>query len=85
MVNDKGAIKNKGLFLELSGITKIYGSTVANNHISLQIDKGDVLGLVGANGAGKSTLMRIASGVTTPDEGTMYFDGEKLTGSNFHQ
>jgi len=83
MVNDKGAIKNKGLFLELSGITKIYGSTVANNHISLQIDKGDVLGLVGANGAGKSTLMRIASGVTTPDEGTMYFDGEKINWKQF--
>ncbi len=70
-------------FLELSDIVKIYGTTIANNNISLQINKGDVLGLVGANGAGKSTLMRIVSGVTTPDEGTMYFDGDAIDWKSF--
>lgn len=71
-------ITDDKLFLELSDIVKIYGTTIANNHISLQIKKGEVLGLVGANGAGKSTLMRVVSGVTTPDEGVMFFDGEAI-------
>jgi len=83
MVNEKNTVENKIPFLELANIVKIYGTTVANDNISLKIDKGDVLGLVGANGAGKSTLMRIASGVTTPDKGTMYFDGEQINWKQF--
>lgn len=69
--------------LELSDIVKIYGNTTANNHISMYINKGDVLGLVGVNGAGKSTLMRIISGVTKPDEGDMLFDGNELDWKTF--
>lgn len=60
--------------LELSEIVKTYGNTTANDHINLSVFRGDVLGLVGANGAGKSTLMRIVSGVTRPDGGTIRFD-----------
>ena len=70
-------------FLELSDIVKTYGTTIANNHISRKINKGDVLGLVGANGAGKSTLMRVVSGVTTPDDGAMYFNGEAIDWKSF--
>ncbi|RGY99259.1 ATP-binding cassette domain-containing protein [Clostridium sp. AM58-1XD] len=70
-------------FLKLEDIVKIYGTTIANQNISIQIDKGDILGLVGANGAGKSTLMRIISGVSTPDQGEMYFDGEKIDWKTF--
>ena len=66
------------LILELSEIVKTYGNTTANDHINLSVFQGDVLGLVGANGAGKSTLMRIVSGVTKPDEGTIRFDGEEI-------
>ena len=73
----------QGTFLELSNIVKIYGTTIANQDISLSIKKGDVLGLVGANGAGKSTLMRIVSGVSTPDEGTMQFAGRAIDWKSF--
>lgn len=69
--------------LELSDIVKVYGNTTANNHINIRINKGEVLGLVGANGAGKSTLMRIVSGVTKPDSGKMIFDGERLDWKTF--
>ncbi|HWR22993.1 MAG TPA: ATP-binding cassette domain-containing protein [Feifaniaceae bacterium] len=78
MENKKNSPVTEKAFLELADIVKIYGTTVANNHISMRIDQGDVLGLVGANGAGKSTLMRVVSGVTAPDEGAMYFDGEAI-------
>lgn len=80
---DINPITPEKAFLELSDIVKIYGTTIANNHISLHVNKGDVLGLVGANGAGKSTLMRIVSGVTTPDEGSMYFNGEAIDWKSF--
>ena len=70
-------------FLELSDIVKIYSSTIANDHISLHVDKGDILGFVGANGAGKSTLMRIISGVTKPEKGTMKYEGEEIEWKSF--
>jgi simple sugar transport system ATP-binding protein len=48
--------------------------------VSLQLQKGEVLGLVGDNGAGKSTLIKIITGVHQPDEGTILFDGTEVTG-----
>lgn len=59
--------------LTLSHIIKKYGNTTAADDLSLTVKNGDILGLVGANGAGKSTLMRIISGVTAPDSGTIRF------------
>lgn len=73
----------KKAFLELSDIVKKYGNTTANDHISFEINKGDVLGLVGANGAGKSTLTRIISGVSSPDKGEMIFGGERINWKEF--
>jgi ribose transport system ATP-binding protein len=69
--------------IRLEDITKIYGNTTANKEFSICIEKGDVLGLVGANGAGKSTLMRVISGVTVPEQGEMYIDGTKIDWKHF--
>lgn len=69
---------DKKIIVDLSGITKIYGNTTANNRVGFQLEQGDVLGLVGANGAGKSTLMRVVSGVTIPDEGKMEIEGRDV-------
>ncbi len=65
--------------LRLSNITKRYPKIVANNKISLSIDPGEVLAILGENGAGKSTLMKIIYGAVRPDEGSMEFDGAPLT------
>lgn len=54
---------------------KVYFPTVAVNDISISINKGDILALVGANGAGKSTLTKALSGVINCDEGELYVDG----------
>jgi ribose transport system ATP-binding protein len=67
-----------GPLLSLTGVTKSFGPTNANSDISLTIDRGVVLGLVGGNGAGKSTLMRILCGVTRPDAGRLEFAGRTL-------
>ena len=64
--------------LTLTGITKCFGDLVANDHISLEIHKGEVLALLGENGAGKSTLVSILFGHYTADEGEIYVHGQPL-------
>ena len=74
---------SSGLLISLTGVVKSFGPTRANDDISLEIARGDVLGLVGGNGAGKSTLMRILCGVFRPDTGTLSVDGTVLALEDF--
>ena len=61
--------------LELKNITKTFGNVVANNDVSIKIEKGMIHAIVGENGAGKSTVMRIAYGFYTADSGEILVDG----------
>ena len=64
--------------LKLVNVTKRYGSTVANDAISLEVMPGEILSVLGENGAGKSTLMKIIFGSVTPDEGEIYFGAPSM-------
>ena len=64
--------------IEMRNITKAFGAVVAVKHVSLVVNAGEVVGLVGDNAAGKSTLMKILSGVHTPDAGEILLDGREF-------
>lgn len=62
--------------LRVEGIKKRFGGVTALKDVSFSIGKGESLTLVGENGSGKSTMIKIISGVYTPDEGDIYFNGQ---------
>jgi simple sugar transport system ATP-binding protein len=64
--------------LEIRGITKHFPGILANDHIDLTLEQGEILALLGENGAGKTTLMNILYGLYQPDEGEIYVRGQKL-------
>lgn len=61
--------------LECNGIIKKYGSFTALNNISLQIEPGRIIGLLGPNGSGKTTFIKIVAGLLTPNAGTVTVNG----------
>jgi ABC-type uncharacterized transport system ATPase subunit len=64
------------LAIELIDITKRFPGVIANDHVNLAVEQGEIHAICGENGAGKSTLMKILYGMQPPDEGTMKVNGE---------
>jgi branched-chain amino acid transport system ATP-binding protein len=67
--------------LEVDDIHTFYGNIEALKGISLDVDEGEVVTLIGSNGAGKSTTLRSISGLTPPRTGTIRFDGHDISGT----
>ena len=65
--------------VRLSNVTKRYGDATAVDGVDLQVGDGELLVLVGPSGCGKTTLLRTIAGLETPDEGEVYFDGQRAT------
>jgi len=65
--------------LKLENITKRFGGLIAVDDISLEIETGELIGIVGPNGSGKTTLYNVISGVYPPEEGRVIFEGRNIT------
>ncbi|MBC8468518.1 MAG: sugar ABC transporter ATP-binding protein [Planctomycetes bacterium] len=74
---DQSAIR-----LQMQGVCKRFGATIALEDVSIKVASGQVLALVGENGAGKSTLMKVCSGAIKPDTGQMQLDGKPYQPGN---
>lgn len=70
--------------IELRGITKRFGSVVANLNVNLKVYKGEILSLLGENGSGKTTLMNMISGIYHPDQGHILVDGKEVVINSPH-
>lgn len=64
--------------IELKNITKTFGSVVANKNVSLTVNRGEILSILGENGSGKTTLMNMISGIYFPDHGQIIIDGKEV-------
>src|SRR5438874_10869731 len=65
--------------LELAGIDAFYGRIQALRSVSIKVEKGEIVALIGSNGAGKTTTLRTISGLMHPNGGTITFDGQDIT------
>ncbi len=70
--------------IELKGITKRFGSVVANKNVNLSVYNGEILSLLGENGSGKTTLMNMISGIYHPDEGQIFIGGKAVSINSPH-
>jgi branched-chain amino acid transport system ATP-binding protein len=71
--------------LVLDGLTKEFGGLVAVDDLSFAVQEGEILGFIGPNGAGKSTTFNCVTGTYPPTAGTVYYDGEDVTGEPAHR
>jgi branched-chain amino acid transport system ATP-binding protein len=79
------AAKGNGLVLELADIHTYYGAIHALKGVSLTVNEGEIVTLIGANGAGKSTTLRSINGINHPREGSIRFQGRDITSAPAHE
>lgn len=65
-------------YIEIRNLTKSYGNRIVLDDISLQMDKGEIMAVVGPSGTGKSTFLRIMCGIVKEDVGEVYVDGTNI-------
>jgi len=71
--------------LKVENLTKHFGGILALDHLSFEVQEGEIYSIIGPNGAGKTTLFNCISGLYRPDEGSIVFDGHELIGLKPHR
>jgi branched-chain amino acid transport system ATP-binding protein len=74
-----------GPLLRLEGLTMRFGGVIALRELDLTVNEGEIFALIGPNGAGKTTVFNVTTGVYRPSEGTVVFDGQKISGMKRYQ
>lgn len=72
------------MILQVQNLSKSFGNFVAVHNVSINIPQGCIYGLLGPNGAGKTTLIRMITGITLPDSGSIIFNGKNNKGINYN-
>ncbi len=73
---------DKGPLLVVDNVTKKFGGVLALSSVSLEVNRGDIVGIIGPNGSGKTTLVNTITGFIKPDNGRVLFKGGDITGWN---
>ena len=71
--------------LKVDNVSMVFGGLRAVSNLSMHIDEGELIGLIGPNGAGKTTAFNMSTGVYTPTEGKVYFNGQQSSGKKSYQ
>lgn len=71
--------------LKVDNVSMVFGGLRAVSNLSMHIDEGELIGLIGPNGAGKTTAFNMITGVYTPTEGKVYFNGQQSSGKKTYQ
>ena len=71
--------------LEVKNIEVAYGKIIAVKDVSISVNKGEIVTLIGSNGAGKSTTLRTISGLMAPKSGEIHFNGQRIDGMPGHE
>jgi ABC-type branched-subunit amino acid transport system ATPase component/ABC-type branched-subunit amino acid transport system permease subunit len=71
-----------GFALDVRDVSRHFGGVAALTDVSLEVEPGQIVGVIGSNGAGKTTLFDVCSGFLTPDSGRIYLDGEDVTAAS---
>ena len=74
-----------GTMLTVNDINVFYGAIHAIKGVSLEVNEGEIVTLIGANGAGKSTILRTISGLLKPKTGSIQFEGQEIAGMPAHE
>ena len=74
-----------GSVLEIRNLESFYGPIMAIRGVSLKVDKGQIVTVLGANGAGKTTLLKTVSGIMDPEKGQILFNGREIQGQEPHR
>lgn len=84
-VEEKDRSEDQTVALRTDGVTKKFGGLVAVDHVDVEVNEGEIVGLIGPNGSGKTTLFNCITGAYKPDGGDIYLRGEKITGWPEHR
>lgn len=71
--------------LKVDNVSMVFGGLRAVSNLSMHVDEGELIGLIGPNGAGKTTAFNMITGVYTPTEGKVYFNGQQSSGKKSYQ
>ena len=77
--------ENRNQIIQVEHLSKRFGGLKAIDDVSIHLNQGEILGLIGANDAGKTTLFNMISGVFPPSEGKILFDGKEIQNMKPHK